>query len=170
MAIPPKNPITIDGKEMTYFAYLCSMSLGFLKEKNITLNFKGYTETVEEYHELELHEVDKAWKLAKELNAWTEYFGDILNVVRKMYMDADSERTERHSMVSISRDSLSVSNGDRQANVETEVVLAKRKRNTLKALTEELEDKIKFLERAHYHCKSVYELSNRTFSKGVNND
>lgn len=168
MATPPKNPIIVEGREMTYFSYLCSMSLGYLKERSVTLNFKGYTETIDEYNDLEIHEVEKAWKLAKELNAWTEYFSDVLNVVRKIYLDADSERTEKHSMVSISRDSMSVSNGDRQANVETEVVLIRRKRNTLKALSDELEDKIKFLERAHYHCKSAYELANKNFKSNLN--
>ena len=43
----------------------------------------------------------KAWELTKELNAWSEYFSDIANLIQKKYLDSETEKLEQQSLKSI---------------------------------------------------------------------
>lgn len=162
MAKPPVSPVVIDGKPTNYFQILVRSASKYLKEKGIELNFKGYTETIIEYTNLQEHEVDKAWRLSQELNAWAEYFSSLANLVQKLYLDAETEKDEIKSIASFHADEKTVSNGNRLSNKDPQVVAARKKRNALKALYEELDAKVQFLIRAHYHCKTTYETFART--------
>jgi hypothetical protein len=163
LAKPPIHPIkTEDGKEMSYFEMLVRMANEYLKKEGISMNFAGYTETLMEYANLEENELDKAWRLTKELNAWSEYFASIANLIQKVYLDAETKKIEIQATCSINADPNKVANGDRLANKDPKVIEARKKRNVLKALYDELEAKIKFLERAYYHCKSTCEWANKT--------
>lgn len=162
MAKPPIYPIVIDGNKTNYFQILVRWASEYLKKDGIQLNFQGYTETLIEYANLKEHETEKAWKLAQELNAWSEYFSSIANLIQKMYLDAETEKNEIKSIASVEADEKKVANGDRLSNKDPKVVSARKKRNTLKAFYEELESKVKFLERAHYHCKTTYESKMRS--------
>lgn len=163
MAAPPNNPLKIKGFKMSYFMYLCSLVLPYLKEENIHLDFTGYNDTIEKYKCLEIEDLRGAWELAKELNAWSEYFSDIANVVQKIFLDSDVEQNEIHALTSLSGDADRVSNGNRIASKEKDVIQAKLKKNILKSFYDELESKIKFLERGYYHCKTTYEIGTKTF-------
>ncbi|WPS85451.1 hypothetical protein SMD22_02130 (plasmid) [Brevibacillus halotolerans] len=158
MAKPPLHPLTTaDGKPCSYFQLLARWSSNYLKNDGIQLNFKGYEETLLEYANLNENEINKAWKLAKELNTWAEYFSSIANLIQKLYLDAETEKNEVKSLASYQADDKKVANGDRLSNKDEKVVTVRKKRNTLKAFHEELEAKVKFLERAHYHCKATYD-------------
>ena len=156
MAIPPLKPV--DGKK-SYFEKLCEMSQKHLKE--VVLNFDGYEDTVQKYRELKEDDISMAWELTKELNAWSEYFSDISSIIQKKYLDAETDKIEVQSVKSIEHGEKSVSAGDRFANTSQEVINARKERNILKSLYDELSLKIKFLERAYYHCKSTCEWANR---------
>lgn len=169
MAIPPKNPIiNSDGTKMNYFEKLIEISSKYLKEDGISLSFEGYKETLEDYTTLEESNVEKAWLLTKELNSWAEYFSSVANLVQKLYLDSETDKIKTQAIASIEADSSKVANGERLANKSSEVIEARKKRNTLKSLHIELESKIKFLERAHYHCKSTCEWANRTVYSNPN--
>jgi len=168
MVKPPIYPLELEkgvqstqiGEEMgmTYFQKLVLLSKEYL-EGYIQLNFTGYTETLVEYANLEENQLNKAWKLAKELNAWAEYFSSICHVIQKIYLDAETDKKSTQAQASYEADPSKVATGDRLSNKDIRVVNSRKKRNTLKALYEELEAKTKFLERAHYHCKATYEMS-----------
>ena len=160
MPRPPKNPLNFKGKEMTYFERLILSCSKYLEEDGIYLNFEGYKETISEYSSLKENEIDKAWRLTKELNAWSEYFSEIANLIQKQYLDSETEKIEIQSSKSIEH-SDKVATGDRFANTQAEVIYSRKKRNALKSLYEELLSKIKFLERGYYHCKSTCEWHNK---------
>lgn len=168
MAKPPVNPlVSADGQTPTnYFQVLARWAGDYVKKDGIQLNFKGYQETLLEYANLSEHELDKAWRLAKELNTWAEYFSSVANLIQKMYLDSEAEKNEVKSMASFAADDKKVANGDRLSNKDPKVVDARKKRNTLKSFHEELEAKVKFLERAHYHCKATYDAHAKTTQQG----
>lgn len=161
MALPPLAPITDGNKQMGYFEKLVRYALDYLKEDGIVLNFKGYTDTLKKYSSLQEEESDKAWELTKELNAWSEYFSSLSNLIQKLYLDSDTDKIEVQAIASLEADAVKVANGERLANKDKAVVNARKKRNTLKAFYDELESKIRFLERAYYHCKSTCEWASK---------
>lgn len=163
MAKPPVLPLkTEDGKGMSYFEKLVRMSLVYLKQDGINLSFEGYTDTLIDYANMKEDELDKAWRLTKELNAWSEYFSSIANLIQKMYLDAETDKIEVQATSSIEADSVKVANGERLSNKDPRVIVARKRRNTLKAFHDELESKIRFLERGYYHCKATCEWANKT--------
>lgn len=168
MASPPTNPIELEGKKISYFKKICLASQIHLREDNIRLNFDGYEETIEDYKSLKEQDLSKAWELTKELNAWSEYFSDIANLIQKKYLDSETEKLEQQSLKSIEHSEKVVSAGDRHANTSRDVINARKKRNILKSLYDELVSKTKFLERAYYHCKSTCEWANRVKTSYTN--
>ena len=166
MSKPPKQPLKMYNKkqnkniEIDYFEKLIMLTKEYLKEDGIYLNFKGYREVKEKYSSLEENDVKKAWTLVKELNAWSEYFSEIANLIQKKYLDSETRKIEVQSLKSM-KHSEKVNAGDRYSNTDKDVIYSRKKRNALKSLYDELNSKIKFLERAHYHCKSTCEWNNK---------
>lgn len=162
MARPPLYPIqTAEGKKMNYFQDLVTKAYQYLKEDGITLSFEGYTETILEYSNLKESDKEKAWELARDLNAWSEYFSSLANLLQKEYLDAMTDKQSTQALASFKADQKKVANGDRLSNKDPDVIFIRKKRNVLKALYDELEAKVKFLERAHYHCKATYDWSQK---------
>ena len=173
MAKPPATAITITRNnkqlELSYFEHLTLIvhdllsSEGLLEKDGLKLNIKGYTETVEEYKNLEENNLDAVWQLAKDLNAWSDYLSSMANLIQKYYLDSETEKAQMLSVVSINADHERVSNGKRIADQDKKVVSVRKKRNVLQSYYNELESKVKFLERAHYHCKSTYDSAMKKY-------
>lgn len=166
LIILPKPPISPlkneEGKSISYFEKLADMASVYLKQYDIILDFSGYKETLIDYSNLREDEADIAWRLTKELNAWTEYFTSIANLIQKLHLDAECDKLEIQAIASIQADSTKVANGDRLANRDSNVIAIRKKRNTLKSFYDELEAKSKFLERAYYHCKATCDWVNKS--------
>ena len=161
MALPPDKPLKYNNRDVTYFEMLAIKANDYLAQYGIKLNFNGYTETVNEYKNMEFHEGDIAWRLSKELNAWAEYFSEISNLIQKILLDSESDEREKQAISSIKFDSEKVSNGNRLSYKDKAVVESIKKKNTLKAFHDELDAKVRFLERAHYHCKITFESNEK---------
>lgn len=175
MPKPPESPIiTASGRGVSYFQELIKLLKPHLEQDGITLNFSGYTDTIRDYSDLEEHDYKKAWTLAKELNAWSEYFSDTANLIQKFYLDSEAEKNEKQAISSMGNDAVKVANGDRMSNMDPVVVAARKKRNALKSFHNELTDKVEFLNRSHYHCKATYDLAMKFLTssnfKGANNE
>lgn len=155
MARPPVSPLNIDGKPMNYFEYLVDLVKPHFEELNIKLDFAGYKDTIDIYSNLKDDDVIVAWKLSRDLNMWSEYFSDLANTVNKFLLDSETDKIEQIAVSSYEADSTKVANGDRLANKDMRVVSVRKKRNAFKAFYQELDTKIKFLERAYYHCKAT---------------
>lgn len=163
MAKPPISPMTITindkEKDIDYFEFLVLKANDIMKKDGIKINIKGYKETVEEYKSLQENDLEKMWTLAKDLNAWSEYLSGLCNLIQKYYLDSETKKAEVLSIVSINADQERVTNGKRLADQHKDVILVRQHRNTLQSFYNELEAKVKFLERAHYHCKTTYDNS-----------
>lgn len=158
MPMPPKSPLMNNkGLKINYFQKLAEIAKPYLDQKKIRLDFSGYGTTLEEYRSLEDSDIDKAKKLAIELNSWSEYVSSLANLIQKIYLDSETNKNEVISAISYHSDGKSVSNGDRLANQNKKVVNARKERNILKPLYEELNNKVNFLNRAYYHCKQTIE-------------
>lgn len=131
----------------------------FQHEEHWKFSFHGYIELITRYKNLQEHEYEEAWALAKELNAWAEYFSELTNFVQKAYLDSQTIKIQEQAKVSIAANEKVVAKGDRYANKDPLVVQARKRRNLLKAFYEELQSKTRFLERCYYHCKMTYEMN-----------
>ena len=155
MPNPPKFPLKHNNQEITYFDFLVLSVADLFRENALELNFEGYETTIENYRNLKFDDFNKAWELAQELNAWSEYIASIRSNARKMLQDAETDKLSVLATASILADSSKVANGDRLANKDESVVAIRRKRNAIEAFCDELDAKISFLERAHYFCKTT---------------
>lgn len=155
MAMPPNAPLKHGEQNLTYFQYLAILAAPILRDEDISLNFSGYIETINDYKKLGIMEWKKALELSKEINAWSEYMSEISNSIQKIYLDIDLRANETQALSSIKYDPDKVSNGNRLAYQDVSMLNEQKKRHILKALNDELSSKVRFLERAFYHCKSI---------------
>lgn len=170
MARPPIFPVNINGVNKNYFEILIEQAEPYLKEDNIILNITGYSETIEEYNMLNLTDIKTVERLSIELNGWSEYMSTLANIIQNNYLDSETDKIKTQSQKSIDYNEKNVSAGERYANTTDEVIYIRKKRNALKSLYEELISKTKFLERAHYHCKSICDWnyrSNQSYVKQI---
>lgn len=56
-----------------------------LKEENISLNFQGYTDTLNDYVSVDTNDLLSLDILIKDLNLWSDYIGEIEGIIR-LYM------------------------------------------------------------------------------------
>lgn len=162
MAKPPVYPVQVNNKNMNYFDILVSRAQPYLKEEGITINFDGYNNVVYEYSTLNIGDLKKAEELTISLNGWSEYISTLANLIQNSYLDSETDKISIQSRESIDYSNKNVSAGERYANTTEDVIAIRKKRNVLKSLYDELVSKTKFLERAHYHCKSICDWKYRT--------
>lgn len=148
--LPPKSPIK-NGQNKTYFDLLCSTVRQYMN--GVNLDFTGYDDLVAEYIAVASHDSDKNFELSKSFNAWYEYISDITNVIQNDFLDAETEKLQVVSEKSILANEKSVSAGDRKANADPDVILARKRRNALKAFYDTLVARQNFCEKAFYQCK-----------------
>lgn len=163
MAMPPMK-----SNGVSYFDLLLQDAKDILEENHVRIDISGYNETIYSLYHLEMLQDERAWELSQELNAWSDYFSDINSNCKKILKNLEAEKMAIVAEASINADSTKVSNGDRLANKNSEVVSIRKKRNTMESLCDLLDAKIEYLERAHYMCKKTFELAQNI--KDINND
>lgn len=171
MSQPPITPVTSGKHKLSYFEHLTMKIIKENKKESnkranedlnlekIELEFDGYRELLKEYRELTVASKKKSWQLARDFNMWSEYFSGLANEIQKIYADIEAEKLKIKSQASHDADPKKVANGKRLANQDERVIEIRKLRNLYKAYYDELKAKIEFLNRAHYHCKSSYELN-----------
>lgn len=158
---PPKNPVEkTDGASCTYLEKIYEIVKPYLAQYKISLNLKGYKETCDSYFDLTQSDGEAAWKLAQQLNAWSQYISSYANLIQDIYLDAETDKISIQSEKSIEF-SEKVAAGDRYANTKDEVIAARKKRNALKSLYDAMTAEVAFLERAFYACKATNEWAQR---------
>lgn len=167
MIFPPKAPLVNGNEQINYFQQLTKLASPYLNKYGITLNFEGFLEVIEEYQNLQFTDIEKAWQLAMVMNSWADYFSSLSNVVQKIMLDSETDWIKTQAIKSISHDIDKVSNGNRFSNKDEEVIKLRNKKNTLKAFYDELQAKVRFLERAYYHCKITYEVGKKTHIESI---
>lgn len=167
MARPPLTPIKIVGKdnkqdkETDYFGFLALQVNPIVKKYDMSLNFEGWQNTKLDYANMTDGNYTIAWKVMEEMNLWADYFSSCANVVQKLFLDSETDKIEIQAIASAEADTTKVANGDRLANKDKRVIDARKDRNGLKALFEDLQAKVKFCERCHYQAKSMYDVYTR---------
>lgn len=149
MAKPPILPIN---NEKSYFDRLVEEVIPFYKEQDISLNFDGFRDTLEQYSKLDNTDYDRTWKVGKELNMWSEYLADIYALNEKFLLDSETEKNKEFAVASSNVDGA-VSKGDRNAEKDPIVIQARKRRNLLKSFSTALEKKIDFCNTSYHHCK-----------------
>lgn len=155
MAMPPTTPIKTETDKISYFQYLATMAKPILSIEGITLDFTGYTETINDYKKLGTMDWKEAMRLSKEINAWSEYFSEIANLIQKAYLDIELRSNQKQALTSIKYDIEKVSNGNRLAFQDVEVINIYKQKHIIKSFFDELSSKVRFLERSYYHCKAI---------------
>lgn len=153
MPLPPKNPFK--EKQSTYFIELVNTVKDDFKRNGIDLNFRGYIETIEEYQNLDYRNKDQVWRVSKSLNSWSEYMSDLKGETKKLFLDAETDKITQIAIASIKYDPKNNSNGKRGADMNEDVIKARKTRNSFDAFYEELDNKVEFLKRAFHHAKMM---------------
>ena len=165
--LPPKNPIEgKDGNKISHLEKICEIAKPYLDLYKIQINLHGYRETCDAYFSLKQTEYEKAWELAQELNAWSQYISSYSNLIQDLFLDSETEKLSVQSEKSIEF-SDKVATGDRYANTKNEVISARKKRNALKSLYDAMVAEVEFLERAFYACKSTNEWGQKEKNRYV---
>lgn len=170
LILPPKKPVN---GEKSYFQILCEEASKYVKD--IPLDFTGYESLVDAYVASSDNDNDTNYELSKAFNAWFEYFSEIANVIQNKFLDAETDKLKTVSEKSILHSEKNVSAGDRKANTDSEVIVARKRRNTLKSLYDALVARQDFCEKAFYQCKHNclnqmdLPLQNRQQSGGMRN-
>lgn len=168
LAKPPLTPIKIKKSndseelvEMDYFVFLARTVNPIVNKYDMALNFAGWQETKLNYSNLSDGNYTLAWKVMEEMNLWADYFSSCANLVQKLFLDSETDKIEMQAIASAEADTVKVANGNRLADKDKRVINARKDRNGLKALYEDLQAKVKFCERCHYQAKSMYDLYTR---------
>lgn len=162
MAMPPKLPVKINGKEMTYFDALVYRVKKYVEAEGMTLNFEGYQETIERYERMKKTNISEVWEIGQELNAWSEYLSDVRGNIKLLLKNTETEKMSIIATASINADTAKVANGNRLANRDVSVIEIRKKRNALEAMLLILDSKIAFLDKAYYYCKGTCEWATKT--------
>lgn len=153
---PPKN---------IYFEQLLKNVEKPCKERGIILDFTGYDDLVERLKNFTIDNLNEAWEISKECNAWCEYFGDIKAIIQQELANIEADKKSIISASSVKADSAKVANGERLANSDPEVVAIRKKRNSFEALLGLLEDKLQFLIQSHYFARSTCDWSQKCLTE-----
>lgn len=162
MPMPPKNPMRINGKDMSYFEVLTLRVQKYVEAEGIKLNFDGYEETVSRYENMKKTDLSEVWEIGQELNAWSEYLSDVRGIIKLLLKDAETEKLSVIATASISADTNKVANGNRLANRDLTVINVRKKRNAFESMLSLLDSKIAFLDKAYYYCKGTCEWASKT--------
>ena len=148
-----------------YFRSLIFDARDVLKSANIKFDFANYTSTIKDFYNLTIDDVGKAWEVSKDIAGWIEYLSDMQSYVQKALNDAETDKKATHGAIAKSYDDKNAARGGRLADQDERVVEARKKRNTLNALSMMLDKKIRALEKMHYFCKATWEINYRASEK-----
>ena len=164
MPMPPKTPVNVDGTPMDYFDAIILEVEDIYREANLPLDFTGYLETINNFTELSFDDFETSYQLAEELFAWSDYVNNLKGLTKKLLLDAETEKITEIAKASVKADDTKVANGERLANKDENVILARKKRNTLEAFYDLLEAKSNLLNQAFYFCKSTCDWERKSQS------
>ena len=148
MILPPQNPVK---GQFTYFDVLCAKAQKVIPE--VVLAFDGYDELLEKYIATSDLDAHANFELAKSFLVWLDYISNTANLIQNEYLDAETDKIQVMSQKSIDSGEKNVASGDRKANTDPDVIMARKKRNALKALYDALVARQDFCEKAFYQCK-----------------
>jgi hypothetical protein len=124
----------------------------YLKEENLNLNFKGYTETVLRYFRLQDHDLYEIYQVMTECNLWSNYMADVENFIQVKTLELQVE-TDRLNAC------LNKKVPDEQ--LELEIRKSKWKAKEFSIFHKQVIAQKIFFEKSFWHCYKLY-------GKGIN--
>ena len=168
MPMPPKTPVNVQGTPMDYFDALILEVKDIYEASGLPLDFSGYNETMQQFTSLEHNNFELSYQLAEEIFAWADYINNLKSLTKKLLLDAETDKISEVALASAKADSEKVSNGNRLANKDENVISARKKRNSLDAFYELLDAKSALMNQAFYFCKSTCEWEKKLTISGFN--
>lgn len=140
------------------FEVLAKFIHGYLKEEGLTLNFKGYRDTIREYSRLEDNHIQQIFSVMNDLHLWNHYFIEIehfINFKRDMYeLELDYLKAF-------------VNNAEPNETLENRINTLSEKVKHFRLFSKELKNQRVFFQKAFENCLIMYQKSYRNFAKPI---
>ena len=158
MSFPPKKPLK---DTQSYFEYIITKVSPYFTQLGIELDFTGMDELIKEFEDVDFKNIGGSYDLAVKSASWIDYLISMKAIAYEELQNLETDKMAKLAMASFKADNNKVANGDRLANMDKEVIDVRRKRNEIETFYNLVCDKIDFLEKMHYLCKSSCEWNTR---------
>lgn len=152
---PNQKPVSTKTGPISLFEKLKKEAEPYIKLDDVEFNFEALDDAMVRFQQLDSANSEGAWEIAQEILAWRDYISSLMALCTRLLKDAETDKMSILSKASVKYDENKVSNGDRLANMDVDVVAARKKRNVLEALHQILESKKETCDMIHYFCKST---------------
>lgn len=156
--LPPANPFSWG--QSTYLEYFVAVVKNDFKTYGVDLNFGGLIALCKEYLDINYKDLNNCARMSRDFNMWSSYIDSLESVTKKLYLDAETNKTNQISVASFLHGGKNKSHGERLANMDEKVIQARQTRNSFDAFHGCLESLEQFLIRCHYETRFFAEMYN----------
>lgn len=153
-------PSPLNNGQSTYLEYFVSIIKNDFKRYGIDLNFAGLTALCKEYLEIDYKNLNNCSRMSREFNMWSSYVDSLEGVTKKLYLDAETNKTNQISVASFLHGGKNKSHGERLANMDENVIQARKIRNSFDSFHECLNALEQFLIRCHHETRFFAKVYN----------
>lgn len=121
-----------------------------LKDSGIPLNFRGYSDTIKDYFQMDDGNLVKVFSMMTDCNLWNNYISDITALIKMESMNIS---------VSLDRIKAFECKEEPNMNISENISQCERVIKDFKILIKQLESKSYFFENAYWHCYKIYSKS-----------
>ena len=146
-------PTPLNNGKSTYLEYFVSIIKNDFKRYGVDLNFAGLTALCKEYLDIDYQNLNNCSRMSREFNMWSSYIDSLEGVTKKLYLDAETNKTNQISVASFLHGGKNKSHGERLANMDTNVIEARKTRNSFDSFHECLDALEQFLIRCHHETR-----------------
>lgn len=162
--LPPANPFSWGTS--TYLEYFVATINSDFKAYGVQLNFTGLINLSKEYLEIDYKNLNNCSRMSRDFNMWSSYIDSLESTTKKLYLDAETNKTNEISVASFLHGGKNKSHGERLANMDEKVIKARQTRNSFDAFHECLESLEQFFIRCHYETRFFGEIHNPKATTG----
>lgn len=157
--LPPSKPL--NNGQSTYLEYFVSIIKNDFKTYGVDLNFAGLTMLCTEYLNIDYQNLNNCSRMSREFNMWSSYIDSLEGITKKLYLDAETNKVNQISVASFLHGGKNKSHGERLANMDTNVIAARKIRNSFDSFHECLNALEQFLIRCHHETRFFAKIYNQ---------
>ena len=151
--IPLPSPTPLNNGQSTYLEYFVHIIKNDFKTYGVDLNFAGLTALCKDYLEIDYQNLNNCSRMSREFNMWSSYIDSLEGITKKLYLDAETNKTNQISVASFLHGGKNKSHGERLANMDANVIAARKTRNSFDSFHECLDALEQFLIRCHHETR-----------------
>lgn len=159
VSLPPARPLN-NGKS-TYLEYFVFAIKNDFKTYGVDLNFAGLTALCQEYLEINYQNLNNCSRMSREFNMWSSYIDSLEGITKKLYLDAETNKINQISVASFLHGGKNKAHGERLANMDANVIAARKTRNSFDSFHECLNALEQFLIRCHHETRFFAKIYNQ---------